>query len=425
MSTNIDSNGNLIPGNNTTNNKENITNNYFYYGPNGEKIPMDGPPTPQQNPPVDETPIDETPIDETPPNENPPNENPPEEINVLIEVPINEDGQTDLNELEKLIDDKTLCSVFPVINFYGVIEDQKRHGEILSKINAINIAVVVEMTSLQGIIGQKYAESSGESIEVALAIKEHYLSSSAEGAAAVSKPSLVVGISDRLDSLAGLFAIGVTPTGTKDPFALRRAAISMLQNLIGTGMSFDIRTGLQESSKLMPVETSPESLQECLKFIIERLKNILLESGYKYDIVDAVINEQGHNPSQAKKAVIQLTEWISRDDWEEILPAYSRCVRITRDQKETFSVDDNLFSEEAESELFTEIMKAEALERELGNVDDMFKAFVPMVPAINKFFDNVLVMDKDEELKNNRLGMIQKIAALSEGTADLSHLEGF
>jgi len=285
--------------------------------------------------------------------------------------------------------------------------------------------LVVEMTSLQGIMGQIYAEISGESKGASLAIAEHYLSSSAEDAAGISGAGLAVGIADRLDSLAGLFAISVTPTGAKDPFALRRAGISLVQNLIGKGTSFDIKEGLNEAASLLPVKASSESLDQCLTFIVERLKNIFLESGYKYDAVDTVLSEQGYNPTKAKKAVEQLMLWTGRDDWEEILPAYSRCVRITRSHDEKYSVNEELFKVDSERELFAELIKAETVDRESGDVDEFFEAFIPMIPAINKFFDNVLVMDEDETLQKNRLGLLQRIAVLAEGIADLSHLEGF
>jgi glycyl-tRNA synthetase len=285
--------------------------------------------------------------------------------------------------------------------------------------------LVVEMTSLQGTMGKIYAEISGESKETALAIKEHYFSSSAEDAAGISGAGLAVGIADRLDSLAGLFAIGVTPTGAKDPFALRRAAISLVQNLIGTGRNFDINEGLQEAAKLLPVEASPESLDQSLNFIVDRLKNIFLESGYKYDVVDAVLSEQGHDPKNAKKAIEQLMDWTARGDWDEILPAYSRCVRITRSQEQEYSVDEKLLKIDAEKDLFAELVRAESISWQVGDVDDVFNAFIPMIPAINKFFDDVLVMDEDKAIQHNRLGLLQRISALAAGTADLSHLEGF
>jgi glycyl-tRNA synthetase len=286
-------------------------------------------------------------------------------------------------------------------------------------------SMVVEMTSLQGFMGQQYALRSGEPEEVATAIFEHYLPRSAGDMLPKHKPGLAVGIADRLDSLAGLFAAGMAPTGNKDPFAMRRAALGLVQSLIGWEADFDLRAGLADAAKNLPVEATTENQAECLEFIIGRMRAAFLEEGWNYDVVDAVLAAQGHNPAGARQAVEQLAAWVRREDWHEILPAYSRCVRITRDLKETFKVEPKNFVEQSEKELMTALETAEKTARAAGSVDDLFNAFLPMMPVINTFFDNVLVMDEDDKLRTNRLGMLQRIAALAEGVADLSRLEGF
>jgi glycyl-tRNA synthetase len=146
--------------------------------------------------------------------------------------------------------------------------------------------------------------------------------------------------------------------------------------------------------------------------------------------VDAVVAVQGHNPTLTVHSVQQLTAWVSRPDWHTILPAYARCVRITRDQKSRFSVDPAGFVETPEGEFFNALQTAEtqlAAVRAKGpvSVDTCLQAFLPMIPAINHFFDIVLVMDEDPVLRQNRLGLLQRIAALAEGVADFSRLEGF
>ena len=108
-----------------------------------------------------------------------------------------------------------------------------------------------------------------------------------------------------------------------------------------------------------------------------------------------------------------------------LFPEYSRCVRITRDQKEQFKVDPKALVEDAEKELFKALEKAEAIKRAPGSVDDFLNAFLPMIPAVKKFFDDVLVMDEDKKLQHNRLGLLQRISALADGVADMSRLEGF
>jgi len=115
---------------------------------------------------------------------------------------------------------------------------------------------------------------------------------------------------------------------------------------------------------------------------------------------------------------------VQREDWPQILPAYARCVRITRGQPR-YEVNPDAFVEDAERALWQALQQAEATPRRPGSVDDFFAAFLPMKPAIERFFDEVLVMAEDETLRRNRLALLQRIAALADGVADFSKLEGF
>ncbi|HKJ28524.1 MAG TPA: glycine--tRNA ligase subunit beta, partial [Anaerolineales bacterium] len=314
-----------------------------------------------------------------------------------------------------------------VCDLLGIDADDKATAVRAAELCKADLAtsMVVEMTALQGFIGQQYALRAGEPEAVAEAIFEHYLPRSASDISPKHKAGLAVGIADRLDSLAGLFAAGLAPTGNKDPFALRRAALGMVQNLIAWEQNFDLRQGLQAAVKLLPIEAGEADVVDCLEFVAGRMRSQLLDEGYNFDVVDAVIAVQGHNPASASKAVGQLAAWVSRDDWDEILPAYSRCVRITRALDETYPVSEAVFETEAEKNLFAALLAAEKTDRADGSVDDFLNAFLPMIPAINQFFDDVLVMVEDETVKHNRLGLLQRIAALAESTADMSRLEGF
>jgi glycyl-tRNA synthetase len=285
--------------------------------------------------------------------------------------------------------------------------------------------MVVEMTSLQGVIGRYYALASGEPAAVALAIFEHYLPRYTGDQVPTARPGLVVGLADRLDTLVGLFAAGLAPSGNKDPFAQRRAALGLVQSLLAWDLDFDLRQALPAAAAYLPIPVSPDVQAAVLDFIVERLRNILLEQGARYDAVDAALFAQGANPATAARAVNELAAWVARPDWHMILPAYARCVRITRDFKELFSVDPAAFSEPQEADLYQALLAAEAHPRRPGSAEDMWNAFLPMIPAINRFFDTVLVMAEDAHLRRNRLGMLQRIAALASGVADFSRLEGF
>ena len=286
-------------------------------------------------------------------------------------------------------------------------------------------AMVVEMTELQGVMGRYYAKLSGEPEEVAEGIFEHYLPRNAEDRLPEGKPGMLVGIADRLDSIAGLFAVGLAPSGSKDPFALRRAALGLVQLLIGKGLEFDLDWGLNQAGKLLPVNFSENDKQSAFEFITGRLRGLMLEQGYRYDVVDAVLHRQAVNPAKAQGYIDTLSKWVARPDWMFILPAYSRCVRITRDLDQKFSIQEKLFVEPAEKELFATLLKAQ---RTLAGSEDLNAALEQleiMVPVINTFFDSVLVMAEDTATRQNRLGLLQEIVALLSDKVNLSALEGF
>lgn len=321
--------------------------------------------------------------------------------------------------IEKLVE-----KLIPLV---GLSTDEAKVAERAARLCKADLVthMVIEMTSLQGVMGKVYALQSGESVETAQAIYDHYLPRSSGDSLPKSKPGLVVGLADRLDSLAGLFAAGLAPTGTKDPFALRRSALGLALMLAKNGIELDLKESLKLAAAGLPIEAKEEDLKACLEFIIGRLQSHMLDHGHRYDLVAAILAVQGHIPARAARAMHQLEPLVKSQEWKVILPAYSRCVRITRDQKQKFEVKPETIVEPAEKALLQELLKAEKTPRSAGSVTDMMKAFVPMIPAIDTFFDKVMVMAEDENLRTNRLGLLQRIAALADGVADFSLVEGF
>ncbi len=333
------------------------------------------------------------------------------------------------NELGSMLDktrriEKLVEILAPMVGLNPEESDTARRAAELCKAD-LATQMVVDMTSLQGVIGRDYALAAGEPPAVASAIFEHYLPRGAGDTTPKTKPGLVVGLADRLDSLVGLFAAGLAPTGNKDPFAQRRAALGLVGNLMAWELDFDLQQAVEAAAGLLPLEASTSAKAECQAFIVERLRNVLLETGNNYDIVDAVVSTQGHNPAGAARAVKELAAWVARPDWSTILPAYARCVRITRGETVRYEVQPAAFSEASERALYEALENAEGSERAPGDVDDFLKAFTPMISAIDRFFEEVLVMVEDTDTRQNRLGLLQRIAALAEGVADLSKLEGF
>jgi glycyl-tRNA synthetase len=281
--------------------------------------------------------------------------------------------------------------------------------------------MVTEMTSLQGIIGGLYAQKFGENQSSSDAIREQYLP------VPPSLPGVAVALADRLDSLVGLFAAGMAPTGTKDPFALRRAAIGVVQTLIEHDLDFDLQKALQEAAKLQPVKVETDVLPQVQEFITGRLRGVLLEAGWRYDVVEAVLSAQANNPAGASRAARALHAWVGKKDWGSILPAYARCARILRAAEvpddQTLQVDGSLLTDPAERSLYERLQ--EVVKKKPGSVDEFLGMVKHLVPAINVFFDQVLVMAEEVKVRQNRLALVGAVARLAEGIADLSRLEGF
>ncbi len=285
--------------------------------------------------------------------------------------------------------------------------------------------MVVDITSLQGVMGREYALQQGESPEVAEAVFEHYLPRYAGDKLPESKPGVVVGLADKLDSLAGLFAVGLIPTGSADPFALRRAALGIVQVLVEKAVSVSVRALLQAAAQVQPVPAGDEAIAQAHTFIVERLRVLLSDQGWRYDLVDSVLSARGDDPYRARQALEQLAGWTARPDWNDLLSNYARCVRITRELAEQFPLDVRRDPDPSTQALYRAYQSVAERVTPHSSVDEFFAAFAPIVPVISQFFIDVLVMHQDEALRTTRLALLQRISALTQGIVDLSKVEGF
>ncbi len=285
--------------------------------------------------------------------------------------------------------------------------------------------MVVEMTSLQGIMGREYARLGGESEEVALALFEHYLPRFAGDALPTARPGLVIGLADRLDSLVGLFSVGMEPTGAKDSFALRRAALGIVQILIGRSVRLSLKTVIDLAARFQPVPADETVQVRVLDYIAQRLRGYLLDQGLRYHVVDAVLARRSDDPCLAHQTAVVLNEWTQRPDWMELLNAYARCVRIVRSQPVRYEVYPEQFGEAASANLYNALCAAHNQIADPTNIAQVLTAILKLAPVINTFFDQVLVMDENQAVRENRLGLLQQVAALTDSLADLSLLEGF
>lgn len=309
----------------------------------------------------------------------------------------------------------------------GLDESEKATTARIAQLCKADLAseMVVEMTSLQGVMGKYYARHSGESEAVSEGVFEYYLPRSADDPLPSSRAATVVGLADRLDSIAGLFAVGLTPTGNKDPFALRRTAIGLVSLLLGKNLDFDTRWALKQAGSFLSVPFTKEVEDQAAAFITGRLHTILLEKNMAHDVVDAVEVVHGENPALADRAVEVLTRWVEKSDWNNILPAFSRCVRITRDLEQEFVVEPSILVEEEEIRLFQAVNAAEESLKQSASFENALVQMEGLVEPINAFFEKVLVMVEDQALRESRLGILQRIAGLMKPYADFSKLEGF
>ncbi|OPZ19542.1 MAG: Glycine--tRNA ligase beta subunit [candidate division BRC1 bacterium ADurb.BinA364] len=287
--------------------------------------------------------------------------------------------------------------------------------------------MVIELTSLAGQMGRRYALKDGEPPEVAEAIFECALPRFAGDALPRTKAGATVALADRLDSLAGLFAVGLAPRSAADPFALRRAALGIVQTLIENGIDLDLRQALRAAAALQPVEASEQCQAEALEFIARRLEQWWLDGGARHDLVRAVLAERGHNPAGASRLLDELAAAAPTERFGRILTAYSRPARIVRGQtlEAGGRVDPALFEQDEEKALHAACETAAAAIRPAMRLADFLDAFEPLCEPIGKFFDEVFVMVEDERIKANRLALLKRIADLAGGIADFSKIEGF
>jgi glycyl-tRNA synthetase len=285
--------------------------------------------------------------------------------------------------------------------------------------------MVVEMTSLQGTMGREYALLNDYPPDVADAIFEHWQPRGADDSLPASVPGALLALTDRLDSLVGLFAVGLAPKSTADPYGLRRAALGIIQIMIDRRWDTDLAGLVDLVAGAQPVQVTEEARQQVLEFIGGRLHVWLADQGWAADVLAAVLAEQSTNPYRALVAVQELSEWVRKPGWEAILDSFARCVRITRSESQTYSVNPDMLAEPQEKTLYEAYRMAAAQLDGDGNVDVFLRSFEPMIPAVTGFFDHVMVHVEDETLRQNRLGLLQAIGRMQNGRVDLSQLSGF
>lgn len=290
----------------------------------------------------------------------------------------------------------------------------------------LTTGMVTEFTELQGVMGKEYALLDGESPEVAEAIFEQYLPRFAGDVLPQTEAGKVLSIIDKIDNIVATFSRGLIPTGSQDPYALRRQTIGILNILLNSEWNISLRPIIVESMNLLnvPTEKQDELLGQVEEFITLRLKNIFLDREVPHHVIDLLLSNNELSVADAEGLVKALL--ANRiDENVELVQAFTRMYNLVKDVTYT-GVDESLLKEDAERTLYEAATKAsEASIDAWDNNDYDAVVAVPatLVPAINTFFEDVMVMDKDEAIKANRLQLVRLAYSVMAIIGDISALK--
>ena len=290
----------------------------------------------------------------------------------------------------------------------------------------LTTGMVTEFTELQGVMGKEYALLDGESPEVAEAIFEQYLPRFAVDVLPQTEAGKVLSIIDKVDNIVATFSRGLIPTGSQDPYALRRQTIGILNILLGSEWNISLRPIFKASMELLnvPAEKQDELLGQVEEFFTLRLKNIFLDREVPHHVIDLLLSNNELSVADAEGLVNALL--ANRiDENVELIQAYTRMYNLVKDVEYT-GVNSDLLKEDAEKALFEAASKASEASLaawEANDYDAVVAVPATLVPAINKFFEDVMVMDKDEAIKANRLQLVRLAYSVMAIIGDISALK--
>lgn len=309
----------------------------------------------------------------------------------------------------------------------GANSEYVQRAALLSKCDLMT-NMVGEFAALQGVMGKRYAQAAGEAEEVALALDEQYKPRGASDDTAATASGQILAISDKLDTLVGIFAIGQKPTGEKDPYALRRASIGILRTIIERQLDLDLKQLIAASAELLADKVDAvKAEQDVFDYILERLHAYYLDRGVTADVFDAVSALSPSRPLDFDKRIKAVASFRELAEAESLAAANKRVGNILKksDSAGTIDVNESLFSEEAEKKLYQTLTSlSETVEPmfDSGNYEDALSQLSSLRDPVDAFFDSVMVMTDDEAVKNNRIALLNTMNQLFLRAADLSRL---
>lgn len=306
-----------------------------------------------------------------------------------------------------------------------VNEDELERAALLCKCDLVT-GMVVEFTELQGVMGREYAKLDGEPASVATGIYEHYLPRFAGDVLPQGNIGRIVGIADKLDNIAATFSRGLAPTGSQDPYALRRQALGVINIIIDAGYHFSlIKTiGAMLYMLNVPSEKLGKLIPQIVEFINLRLKNMLLDQGIRYDVVDAVLADTRNDDiADLYARALALNEFVKSEEAPALIQAATRVANLCKKIETETAINVNLFQKPVENALHEAVMASSnvaILSVAKYDYANVLAEAVKLVAPINSFFEEVMVMDKDENVKNNRLALLSAVKDITHGVGDLS-----
>lgn len=286
--------------------------------------------------------------------------------------------------------------------------------------------MVFEFDELQGYMGMQYSRLEGKNDTVSKAIYEHYMPRFNGDTVPSTMEGAILSIIDKMDTIAGFFAIGIQPTGSADPFALRRQCIGILTILLEKNIEIDVaRLASISLDQYSSVEFDKDSvIENIIEFFNERTKNMFKDMGIRYDVVEAVLASDEKNISDLYVRAEAMNKWIDRDSLTDMLVAFNRVSNLA-EGAETDKIDKALLLEDVEKELYDNFKDVDSKISDLMDQKEYTKsldAFASLKPAVDNFFDNVMVMSDNPKLRTNRLALLKNISDSMLKVCDLTKI---